>query len=180
MKAIVFDTNFLYESLGDINPIILKLIDKGFTPYLTQIAVDERVAQKIKKINEKYDQLCSIKNELNRFVQIEVPKIEDSCYTTLTNDTFNEYSVIFKGNIIPMLKKENLLHIVFKRACYKIPPFINESNSDKGFKDTLMWLSIVDFFKNKSDTLSEVIFIENCKCKLDTCTVEISKSERRE
>lgn len=36
------------------------------------------------------------------------------------------------------------------RAYKKIPPFIDADNSsDKGFKDTIMWLSIVEFFKNK-------------------------------
>ena len=46
------------------------------------------------------------------------------------------------------------------RAAKKIPPFQREGNSsDKGFKDTLVWLSILEYFKSNGE--NEVIFVSD-------------------
>lgn len=58
---------------------------------------------------------------------------------------------IFDGNIIPCLSKE-CFDEVYKRAISKMPPFNDASkSSDKGFKDTLIWISILDYAKNNGD-----------------------------
>lgn len=58
---------------------------------------------------------------------------------------------VFGKNIIPAyvngLKVQNLLN----RANDKVAPFNIESKSDKGFKDTILWLSIIEYYKSKTD-----------------------------
>lgn len=73
---------------------------------------------------------------------------------------------LFKGKIIPYKSIE--LRDVYKRAMRKKAPFNNNSRkekknqhqktSDSGFKDTLIWLSILNY---NYDDYSEVIFISN-------------------
>jgi hypothetical protein len=59
----------------------------------------------------------------------------------------------------------------------KIPPFINAENaSDKGFKDTLIWLSLLEYFKNNGG--DNIIFVtddKGFKNNADTLYKEFNK-----
>lgn len=61
---------------------------------------------------------------------------------------------LFDDKIISMDTVE--LQKVYRRAIRKIAPFDSSKNSDKGFKDTLIWLSILDY---DYTNYSEVFFI---------------------
>ena len=55
---------------------------------------------------------------------------------------------VFNENIIKVLDRDNYFTRLIDRCGYKKPPFErNEKSSDKGFKDTVIWLSILDFAK---------------------------------
>ena len=54
--AFVFDTNFIIQN-HDLEAVTKKLIEKGFFVYITQVAVDERIAQECNKQKEKYDEI---------------------------------------------------------------------------------------------------------------------------
>ena len=48
-KAFVFDTNFIIQN-HNLNDVVKNLNEKGFVVYITQVAIDERIAQEcIKK-----------------------------------------------------------------------------------------------------------------------------------
>ena len=68
-----------------------------------------------------------------------------------------EYDNLFGKNIIPFDTSTEVFEIVLQRALYKKPPFRNKENaSDKGFKDCLMWISIMQYFKSNGE--KEIVF----------------------
>lgn len=52
--AFIFDTNFIIQN-RDLDVVIQKLKEKEFVVYITQVAIDERIAQECNKQREKYD-----------------------------------------------------------------------------------------------------------------------------
>lgn len=69
-----------------------------------------------------------------------------------------KYETLFGKNIIPINKSSADFERILQRAYMKVPPFIT-SGTDKGFKDSLMWLSVIDYFKANGE--SEIIFVSN-------------------
>lgn len=76
------------------------------------------------------------------------------------------YNKIFENNFkdkIIIYKREEMLNRVLQRNRYKQPPFYNESNSsDKGFKDTIIFLTVLDFINDFKDEANfyHLIFME--------------------
>ena len=62
-KAFVFDTNFIIQNYN-LNDVVKNLNEKGFVVYITQVAIDERIAQECIKQRAKYDKLESFKKEV--------------------------------------------------------------------------------------------------------------------
>lgn len=71
-----------------------------------------------------------------------------------------KYESIFGTNIIPFSKDEESFSQILERAYQKQAPFLSDPKaSDKGFKDSLIWLSLLKFFKeNGSD---HVVFVSD-------------------
>ena len=67
-----------------------------------------------------------------------------------------KYDSLFGKNIVPLSTDEDTFSKILERAYAKIPPFIKGS-SDKGFKDTLMWMSLIDYFSKDGE--SKVVFV---------------------
>ena len=57
--AFIFDTNFIIQN-RDLDVVIQKLKEKEFVVYITQVAIDERIAQECNKQREKYLSLIHI------------------------------------------------------------------------------------------------------------------------
>lgn len=142
--ALVFDTNFIIQH-KDLDSVRDRLIAEGFEVYITQVAIDERIAQECNKLKEKYERIENIKREYSGFVAIEVTKTLESAQHYLKEGMQKKYEKIFGKNIIPLNTDESSFVRVLERAFVKTPPFIKGS-SDKGFKDTLMWISIMEYF----------------------------------
>lgn len=71
-----------------------------------------------------------------------------------------KYELAFSEHIIPYNASKELLEIVLDRANRKISPFsVDDKASDKGFKDTLIWLSVLEYFKTNGE--DEIIFVSN-------------------
>ena len=51
-KAFVFDTNFIIQNYN-LNDVVKNLNEKGFVVYITQVAIDERIAQECIKQSAK-------------------------------------------------------------------------------------------------------------------------------
>ena len=132
-KAFVFDTNFIIQN-KELDEALNKLKEK-FTVYVTQVSVDERIAQQSRDMQKDFDDAERYKTKFVHFATIEFKKtFEEACefYQTLAT--------------------------VIDRANKRIPPFSPAKDaSDKGFKDCLLWISLLEYFKSNGE--SEVVFV---------------------
>lgn len=145
-KIIIFDTNFLVANTGKINEIVPKLEKHNYYVYVPRLVQEEYINIQLRKIKELYRKIENIKNN-NAFLNLKYESEEKVLRWNEIgyNKSFKEY---FKNNIIEYDKK-NILDKVLKRNEYKEPPFYDEPNSsDKGFKDTIVWLSLKEFINN--------------------------------
>jgi len=69
---------------------------------------------------------------------------------------------VFGDKIINFISHEDTLNKLMERAFRKIPPFNTaDKASDKGFKDTLIWLSLLEYFDKNGE--NHIIFVTNDK-----------------
>ena len=148
--AIVFDTNFIVEHVGKVNSVIKTLKEKGYQLYIPQVVVDERKAHRCNELLDKYNTVRELEQLLDRYIKVAYKVDVDRLESTHKNIMQNNYENKFGKNIIKYSKSEEIFSIILERAFKKIPPFVTDK-SDKGFKDTLMWLSIIDYFRTNGE-----------------------------
>lgn len=155
-KAFVFDTNFIIQN-KELDEALNKLKEK-FTVYITQVSIDERIAQECRDVQKDFDEAERCKKKFIHFATIEFKKsFEEECefYETGMQAKYEEY---FGDKVIPLKKDGEVLSTVIDRANKRIPPFSSAKDaSDKGFKDCLLWISLLEYFKSNGD--SEVVFV---------------------
>lgn len=155
-KAFVFDTNFIIQN-KELDEALNKLKEK-FTVYVTQVSIDERIAQQCRDVQKDFDEAECFKTKFSLFATIEFKKtFEDACefYKKGMQTKYEEY---FRDNIIPLNKDEKTLSAVIDRANMRIPPFSSARDaSDKGFKDCLLWISLLEYFKINGE--NEIVFV---------------------
>lgn len=153
--AFVFDTNFIIQN-HDLETVTQKLMEHDFVAYVTQVAIDERIAQECNKQKDKYDELEKIKHKFCDFASIKITKKYEDTQRYYKEGMRKKYDSLFGKNIVPLSTDEGTFSKILERAYAKIPPFIKGS-SDKGFKDTLMWMSLVEYFSKNGE--SKVVFV---------------------
>lgn len=159
-KAFVFDTNFIIKN-NQLDEVIENL-SNTFDVYVTQISIDERIAQECRKIKEKYDNLEKISKEYDGIVEIDIKQSFEDRKAYYESGMQRHYEATFGSNIIGIPNYTDMLSKILKRANYKIPPFASAENaSDKGFKDSLIWLSILEYFKESQKDV--VVFVTDDK-----------------
>ncbi len=144
--AIVFDTNFIVEHAGKVNSVIKTLKEKGYQLYIPQVVVDERKAHRCNELLNKYNTVRELEQLLDSYIKVSYKVDVDRLESTHKDIMQKNYERLFGTNIIKYSKSEEIFSIILERAFKKIPPFVTDK-SDKGFKDTLMWLSIIDYFR---------------------------------
>ena len=157
MIACIFDTNFIIEHL-DLRQVTSKLREKGYSVYVPEIAVQERIAQACLRKKANYEKLDSIRKDVQSFASITITKQYEEVEAAIRMKIQREYSEIFGSNIIPLKVDEDVFQQIINRAYMKVPPFI-VGKSDKGFKDSLMWVSILEYFITAEE--QEVLFLSN-------------------
>lgn len=149
-RAITFDTNILRQlkEPNKIEEVITKYSDFGEV-FVTEIVVDE--------LTEYY--LSKIENEItNNLFLFEIIKIEFDNESlkrkTEVSSSIKKYiSTMFSKRVIH--KNTITIDELYQRSVKKIAPFVKDS-SDKGLKDTMIWLSILNHDFSRYD---EVVFI---------------------
>lgn len=162
--AIIPDTNVFTYSKKRINDLsklpldeyykILKTLELNDLTYEVSIFFPEIVLLELLhhlelKLNKKYRDLENFKQEFKNFEEITIINndlnIKKVC-ENLKNYYFEEL------NIIPIPSGGNLLfNKILDMSINKKPPFI-EGSSDKGFKDAILFLSLLKFAEdNKYD-----------------------------
>lgn len=157
-KAFVFDTNFIIE-YKKLNEVVEKLCE-DFDVYVTQVSVDERIARKCTEERMKYAEIDDLKSEYKGIVSFKIIKTQEQRIEELKNAILNNYKKLFKENFIPLDRNPEIFSEVLNRAYDKVAPFSNaEGASDKGFKDSLIWISLLSYFKTKGN--NSVILVTN-------------------
>lgn len=161
---IMLDTNIVYterEGIGEIfhrNILDLKKfikehkIEKNIQLCLPEIVIGERIThgnvrakQLVENINNNFNQLSKLDNS------VIIPNIQKDFIAILQKkiDQFiKEHNITILN--IPLVDQKELI----KRALNRIPPF---RQHDYGFKDTLIWYSILEDAKQNPDM--DYIFI---------------------
>ena len=151
-NIVVFDTDFLITNTKSITDIIKKISTK-YVCYVPQICIDEFCA---KKYNDALEKIRKFKNDLKSYEKLGISfgMSESECEKMIKEETSVTLKKMFSNNIIcfhdyPLIK-------IVNRAYAKKPPF---EESDKGLKDTLILLNIIDFIKGKN--ITNLKFITN-------------------
>ena len=152
-RAFVFDTNFIvqYKNLDDV---VEKLKD-DFTVYVSQVSIDERIAQECRDVKENYETIESWKEKYSRIATIKIRRPYEDTERIYHEGMQRGYDTLFGDRIIPFSKDETTFSAVIDRANRKFPPFLSDPKaSDRGFKDCLLWLSLLSFFKDNGPIIS--------------------------
>lgn len=159
-QAFIFDTNFIIQH-PDLDVALDKLNDQ-YALYISQVSIDERIAQHCRELRQTFDEAKKCELKFIHFATIKYKKtFEEECeyYQSGVRAKYDNY---FGDHIIPLLKTGDTLSAVIERADKRLPPFSEAKGaSDKGFKDCLLWLSILDYFKKNGE--DDVIFVTDDK-----------------
>jgi len=179
MKAsIIIDTNTLYvkkyrdftriEFIENIQSLVddLKLLNQaGLSIILPQIVIDELLKQQVEEYEKLTKSICDIKlpfvdikrtTDYKEYVQLV---LDERLNTLVNNSSINIKVVPYPQN--------QILHTIIKRSIEKRPPFEGlDKKSDKGFKDVILWESLLEYKNNNRGERiilisSDKIFIEN-------------------
>ena len=157
-QALIFDTNFIIEHSKDLNTVVEKL-SKTYEVFVTQLSIDERISQQYLDLKAKYDNAKKIANEMKSFAKLEFIKDFEDAYSSTKTWIQNNYTQLFQNKIIPFSKSEETYAEIIDRVYKKKAPFIAKS-SDKGFKDTILWLSLIEYFSNNNN-FESILFVSN-------------------
>lgn len=148
-NVVIVDTNFLVNNTGNIKEIVKELQEKEIEVHVPELVKEEFINIQLRKLEEAYSKLENLKN-LQKIIDLKYRKKEVArkIVEGIYNNIFEQN---FKNKII-LYNKESMLDRVLERNKYKKPPFYNENNSsDKGFKDTIILLTIMDFISSFGD-----------------------------
>lgn len=157
-KAFVFDTNFIIEHIH-LDEVV-KAIGNDYALYVTQVSIDERISQKYLELKKKYDAISKFENDYRGMVNIKTLATFESRFEKEKARTQKGYKELFENRIIPFQTSDAMFSRMLDRVYRKLPPFLSvDGSSDKGFKDSLLWVSLLDFFAAGGE--DEVVFITN-------------------
>lgn len=127
--------------MSDLREIHRELSEKHDV-YVTDISIQERLSQKYLKTKERYDKIDKL---IKDYSDLAIITLKKSFTEEIENDeriTRKGYEDEFGDKIIKFTPNTDTFNIVMDRVYKKLPPFIAGS-SDKGFKDTLLWMSML-------------------------------------
>lgn len=173
LTEVFFDTNFLRRrNIDDFSRFNFGIQFEDFVDFLGtndvveyyKINISKITIEELKKqINDKYkEELSILKKSYNKFKNVHNIKFnEDEIvkYEQILEKLMRDYIEFYNINIVDM---ENIsFQNILKRAINKKKPFVGENgDSDKGFKDAVLWESIIEYAK-KSENKKFVLFTKN-------------------
>jgi len=157
-RAFVFDTNFIIENIN-LKEVVSNLSEE-FTVYVTQVSIDERVSQKYLELKSRYDSLATLTDMYRGIASISITTPFDKRFKIEKEITQKGYIDLFGDHIISFSPDDTTFSKILDRAFKKVPPFLSvDGASDKGFKDSLIWLSLLEFFRSSGE--DDVVFVTN-------------------
>ena len=171
-KAFVFDTNFIIQN-QNLDEALDKLKEK-FSVYITQVSIDERIAQNCRDLKAQFDEAEKCKVKFIHFATISFKKTYEEESEFYQKGMQTKYENYFGDNIIPFTKDGETLTTIIDRANRRLPPFSAAKDaSDKGFKDCLLWLSMLAYFRDNGE--DDVIFVTDDKSAFRNNTEYLQK-----
>lgn len=146
-KILFLDTNFLISNKGKMKNVLEIFNNSGFEVYITKLVKEEYINIQLRGVKENFNKLKELSNKVS-YLEIKSASEED-----VLNKYEKKYNTVldynFKDHIIDY-DESTMLKRVLERNRYKKAPFILETGhttSDKGFKDTIIFLTIKDFIR---------------------------------
>lgn len=156
----ILDTNFIIEHKDNFKKVLEDLSDHGDV-YVTQVSICERLYQEYNEMRTKYDNIKEFQKKYSNYANIDITISFEDRFKKLEKAIQNSYATYF--NKILKYDINNISEIILDRAFKKPPPFSTDPKaSDKGLKDSLLWLSIINYFK-VSDECKQITFITSDK-----------------
>ena len=165
MICVFLDTNILYSKSTDftkarfaekLEELIGEIEVNDLYTYV-KLVIPQLVISELRKlqIDDCSDTVKDLRKTKVTSQVIELPKNYEETCDKIFNDTLDGlHNGTVKVDIAPYPPDEALQGII-RRAISKNPPFeAKEKESDKGFKDALIWESLLEYKKqNKKDVL---------------------------
>jgi hypothetical protein len=171
---IIFDTNILnvqHTKKGDFTRFYFNTTFSTIMDKIEQIDMYEYIKIGIpsvvwseckkQKIEDYYAKRLEVEDKITKFhfPNLSITYSEDFKnldYEKYIEDCILEYKEDIKKRMVPIVELDipsvNKFHSIVNRAFKKIPPFEGkETKSDKGFKDALLWESIVEYKENNPE-----------------------------
>lgn len=120
-KAFVFDTNFIIQN-QNLNDALDKLKEK-FSIYITQVSIDERIAQNCRDLKGQFDDAEKCKLKFIHFATISFKKTYEEESGFYQKGIQTKYENYFGDHIIPFTKDGEMLATIIDRANRRLPPF---------------------------------------------------------
>lgn len=159
MKALFFDTSFIFGQGKKGDSFLRKFREEGFSIFIPELVVEESKAKNRREIREllRGVEKASNRAEIRKsFPEIYVPKKEQYLKAYKKSDENTQDFFDGLGTILPLPAPADAWNLLLARDQEKKPPFV-DGDSDKGWKDTLIWTSILEF--SKSNEFEEYIFV---------------------
>lgn len=174
--CLIFDTNALfqaYEKKADFTTFSFNATFENVIDMINQLDIYSRVNVAIpsvvwsemeKQIIEKHDEsLLSYKSTISkkRFPEYSVCENHTINYPEYIKTKIEEYKKEISGGLNKVIEipiaSNNRFESIINRAFAKLPPFEGkDKKSDKGFKDALLWESVLEFALTHSN--SKIIY----------------------
>ena len=152
-KLVFLDTNFLFMKQLNEN-LTSSFKEKDIHLFISEIVLDELKGQNIRGIKNDYNKIIDrINNSRYSKIYFDIKDNTDleEAFVESDKKMDNYYKLAFNENIIPIFDKMTLFETLMERSKHKIPPFgDNPNDSDKGFKDTMIWINFLEYCKNNS------------------------------
>lgn len=184
---IIFDSNILYQRMYEdyskftlqqtFNEVRGKIerhdVESQFEVLVPEITINELFQQQLESFEDNIKNLRSAYLGCEQIYEIEFQIKEDFNYRIFL-ETVKELYITQNGVKILATCSESRFNSIVNRALNKHAPFEGgtKGNSDKGFKDAVIWESILEFaMKNEG----EFIFLTNDKRFKDQLSLEFKE-----
>lgn len=126
---------------------------------ISEITIEELKKQIIDKYKEELSNLKESYKKFKNIHNIKFDEDEEVKYDEILEKLMEDYIKFHNINIV---KTKNIsLQNLLNRAINKKKPFVGENgNSDKGFKDAVLWESIIEYAK-KSENKKFILLTKN-------------------
>lgn len=128
-----------------INKIEKNDLSENYKVIIPKIVVEELKKQQMENFKTSYNELKNIYKKMEKLYFLDLNEIVEINYSNKVEELINQFLSNNNINILEICEENKFANIV-NRALEKKAPFRGTSgNSDKGFKDALIWESLLEF-----------------------------------